>query len=213
MKKLSVLFLLVGLVSCSSNDDSTPITPIIPAPTNEASVFLRGKIENASKVYEYFENSSTSVYLDQYTGYSGTGSNKSFTYGCGLTTSPDMTSNALSVYFENMYVGDEASETTNFSTAFATLPTNFNTQTDSDNDLKGIEVSIWDENGDYFTSLKGSQTGSTISFTSKQEFTGTDGEKYFIIKGTFNCKVYKDLDPAISKTITNGSFKLKITEF
>lgn len=121
---------------------------------------------------------------------------------------------SLDVTMHNMYQSTSyADETTNFNTTFDSKPTNFISYDDDSNWIKGVSVTHIDANGDIFSTLSGSQSGSSISYTSMTTATNDFGFQTKTVTGTVNCTLYKDSDPSETITLTNGSFKLTFQEF
>ena len=211
MKKLVLSILSLAIFSFSSDDDTT--APITPTPVNNSLAYFNSKINNTSIVFEQDNTlNPTSVYVPS-AGYSSNGGNYYFYYGSAMErNSSELTS--LDLTFNNMYNSATlAEETTNFYTNFDTKPTNFLTATQEANLEKGVSLVYTDSNGDTFSSLQGSQTGSTISYSSTTQGTGISGGKTVTIVGTVNCKLYNTNDVTDVKTLTNGSFKLIFHEF
>lgn len=212
MKKLALAILSLTFFSCSSSDDDAA-TPITPAPVNNSLAYFYSKIDNVSLTFDQENNTNpTSVYVPS-VGYSNNGGNYYFYYGSGMErNSSDVTN--LDLTFNNMYNSATlAEETTNFYTSFDTKPTNFLTATQEANLVKGISLAYTDSAGEMYSTLGGSQTGSTIAYTSTTQGTGISGDKTVTIVGTVNCKFYNLNDVTDVKILTNGSFKLTFHEF
>jgi len=75
------------------------------------------------------------------------------------------------------------------------------------NNSKEVMIQWQDENG-FFTSLGGSQDGSTFTITNTEE--GLLGERYLNIEGTVNCTLYKEGNPEESIELVDGQFKLTV---
>jgi len=216
MKKLFLALVSTALFSCSSDDSSTTPTPVTPTPSNSIT-FFNSKIDNTSFVFNEDTSLNPTHYHDLYVGYTnGNGFDKVYTYGCSMVENNTNLIPALELSFDNMYAtADYAEETANFYSNFQTnTPTNFITSTQESNLIKGISVNYTPAVGSYFSTKYGSQTGSTITYTSITTGTNsTTGEKIVTITGTLNCKLYDSNDVTNVKTLTNGSFKLIFNEF
>ena len=213
MKKLALAILSLTFFSCSSSDDDAA-TPITPAPVNNSVAYFYSKINNVSLTFDQDNTMNPTSYNSASLGFRGIGSDKYFYYGSMMEryNSSDVTS--LDLTFHNMYHSTSYSdETTNFYSNFNIKPTNFLTEAQESNLEKGISVFYTDASGETYSSLYGSQTGSTIAYTSSTQGTNTFGLQTLTIVGTVNCKLYNTNDVTDVKTLTNGSYKLTFQEF
>lgn len=204
MKKILFFLSLAMLASCSSDESSSSTV-----------AFFRANLNGQSVNYSQNSSSSPDYYNQPSVGFNGDGSNKSFYYGSSMDLYGTMESYpSLDVTMHNMYQSTSyADETTNFNTTFDSKPTNFISYDDDSNWIKGVSVTHIDANGDIFSTLSGSQSGSSISYTSMTTATNDFGFQTKTVTGTVNCTLYKDSDPSETITLTNGSFKLTFQEF
>ncbi len=210
MKKLSILVLGLLMFSCSSDDSNDT-----QEDSSSAVAFFKANLTNLSVNYIQDNSNSPSHVNQQSIGYSATGSNKSFYYSSnmqplGLNDYP-----SLDITLHHMYEStDENAETTNFNTIFSNKPTNFITSSQDFNWTKGVSVTYTDNNDDTYSTLSGSQTGSTITYTSTVAGTNSlTGLQTQTVTGTVACKLYKDNDPSVIINLTAGSFKLVFQEY
>lgn len=203
MKKILLFLSIAMFVSCSNDESGSTIA------------FFRADL--GSQSVNYSQNSSTSpaYYNLVSVGFSGDGSNKSFYYGSSMNLYGTIEIYpSLDVTMHNMYQSTSyADETANFNTTFESKPDNFISYDDDSNWVKGVSVSYMDANGELYTSLGGTQSGSSIVYNSMTTGTNDFGFQTKTITGTVNCTLYKDSDPSESITLTNGSFKLTFQEF
>jgi len=209
MKKLLLVGLVAFTMSCSNENSKSEYHS---APV--AVAFFKGTLDGQAVDFRQ-DGSLTPAYFFNFA--------HSFDqlyvidYGCYLYPSQSQTGHPeLGMYFDNMYNNPETTnEPSVFYTTFGNpLPTNFLTSVQEDAHVKGIEVTYTDENGKSYSSLYGSQTGSTMTVTSSVSGIekGTSHKIQTII-GAVNCKVYNDQDPTDFKTITNGEYKLVYRQY
>lgn len=212
MKKLFLLALPFILFSCSSDDsDPSPIIPI-PQDTNAYS-YVRGSMDGAAFDYTFKLNDFTSqTAYTAITSISGGATITSgwFSYG-GMFSPIGNFDKFIYVSFDNMYNGNDEDETENFHETMTTLPTNYIDFAQDDAGVKGVDIGYTISDGLTYTSMGGSQTGSTFTVTGATE--GADGP-YPIktVTGTFSCKLYNQDDAADVINVTNGTFKIVMTD-
>lgn len=213
MKKLFLLLLPALLFSCSSNDsDDDLITPLNLEETTDAVAYIKGEMNGTAFDY-YYTHSLVPQYLYGYiNGYSGTGSERSFYYGAELSPTGNFDKRVM-IAFNHMFAGSETDESAAFYDTFATIPTNYISAEQDDLHVKGVSVEyqIGDE---YYTTMHGSQAGSTFTVTSSTQGIEPGGTlKIKTIIGTYSCKLYNNIDPSDIITITNGKYKVVLREF
>lgn len=210
MKKLVVLISSLAIFSCSSDDNE--VTPT-PTPVNNSITYFYSKIDNASLTFEEDNTANPTSINAPSIGYTNNGGDNYFYYGCAMErNSSDLTN--LDFTFNNMYHSPNfTDETTNFYTNFTTKPTNFLTNAQEIALTKGISLTYTDSSGNTYSTLDGSQTGSSVSYSSTTNGTGISGDKTVTIVGTVNCKLYNQSDVSDVKILTNGSFKLIFHEY
>jgi hypothetical protein len=209
MKKLILFAFAAVLFSCSSDDSSN---------NNSTSgvAYIRGKMDNVSFDYT-FNNTASDTYLyNATTGFSGLGFDRWYYYGGSLSkfTPPTFTP-AFYISWNNMYFGesgDEAGESAAFYNTVGDLPSNFLTAAQDDAHTPGIDISFEAEDGSYYSSKDGSQTGSALSVTNYTEGM-SNGTKTMTVVGTFSCKLYNTEDTTDIIVVTNGTFKMILSEF
>ena len=110
-----------------------------------------------------------------------------------------------------MYTGGDEDETENFLESMTTLPTNYINFAQDDEYVKGVDIAYTISEGLTYSSMGGSQAGSTFTITSATE--GMDGPyETKIVTGTFSCKLYNQMNAADVINITNGTFKVVMTD-
>ena len=211
MKKLLFLALPFLFAACSSDDDNA----YVPPTTNpgDAYAYARGDMDGTSFNYTYNLNDiSGQTAYGPFTSISGGGSITSGTFSYGGMFSPigDF-DKFIYVAFDNMYTGGDEDETENFLETMTTLPTNYINSAQGDAYVKGVSVAYTISEGNTYSSLGGSQTGSTFVITDTSE--GMDGPyETKTVTGTFSCKLYKQNDATDVINVTNGTFKIVMTD-
>ena len=211
MKKLWLLALPMLLLSCSS-DESTPYYPTLNNPSGEPYAYMRGNKDGAAFDYTFhLNNASSPIMYGPIVSVSSLDFDRWFSYG-GQFAPEFMADENMYVSFENVYMGSYEEESNEFYDAFETIPTNFLTYAqNNDQHLKGVSVGYKQEEGMYYYSDGGSQAGSTFTITSSSQ--GEEmGVKTKTIVGTFSCKLYNQDDATDVINISNGSFKVVVTE-
>jgi hypothetical protein len=210
MKKIILIAFAAVLFSCSSDDSSND-------DNNTSGVaFVKGKMDNVAFDYT-FNNTANDTYLyNALSGFSGLGFDRWYYYGGSLTKfTPPTFAPAFYISWNNMFFGqngDEAGESAAFFTTVGTLPSNFLTVAQDDAHNPGLDIAFEKEDGTYYSSKDGSQTGSALSVTNYTQNT-TNGVKTMTVVGTFSCKLYNTDDPTDVIVVTDGSFKLILSEF
>jgi hypothetical protein len=210
MKKLLLLALPILMFSCSSDDDNTYYPPVTPA--GDAYAYMRGDMDGTPFNYTYNLNdiSGQSTY-GPFTGISGGSiTSGSFSYG-GMFSPIGNFDKFIYVAFDNMYTGGDEDETENFYETMTTLPSNY-INFDQDNAyVKGVDVAYTISDGLTYSSMGGSQTGSTFTVTSATQ--GMEGPyKVKTVAGTFSCKLYNQSDATDVINVTNGTYKIVMTD-
>lgn len=210
MKKLFLATLALVLFSCSK--DAATTEPV----TAEALYYFKAKLNGTTFDYTQNNTLTPSHAAIPSSGYSGNGFNHSHYYACMMMPYPTPSSYypRLELSFDHMYMSDsqDTGETEAFYGLFNPVPTNFITETEDNNYVKGISCSYVTADGTYYTTKKGVQTGSSMTVTSSVSGT-SNGYKTKTIKGTITCKLYNEMDPSDVITLTNGSYKLYFGEY
>lgn len=210
MKKLFLAALAFVAFSCSK--DAATTTPV----ASEALYYFKAKLNGTS--FDYTQNNTlmpTHAAVVS-SGYVGNGFDHSHYYSCMMMPypTPDNYYPRLEISFDHMYMSDsqDTGETEAFYGLFDPVPTNFITDTQDNNFIKGISCGYIKSDGTYYTTKKGDQTGSSMTVTSS--VSGTNGAyKTKTIKGTITCKLYNEMDPSDVITLTNGTYKLYFQEY
>jgi hypothetical protein len=209
MKKLILFAFAALLFSCSSDSDSS-------GGSTSGVAYIRGKMDNVTFNYT-FNNTANDTYLyNAMSGFSGLGFDRWYYYGGNLTTfNPPNFAPVFYISWNNMYFGangDEAGETAAFYDTVTDLPSNFLTQAQDDAHNPGLDIAYEAADGTFYTSKDGSQTGSTLSVNSYTEGM-SNGFKTMTVVGTFSCKLYNSDDNTDVIVVTDGTFKLILSEF
>lgn len=213
MKKLFLLALPFILLSCSS-DDSGDSAPIIPTPQDTTPYsYARGNMDGVAFDYTFKLNDITgqTTYAPITSIHGGgTITSGSFSYG-GMFSPIGNFDKFIYVSFDNMYNGSDEDESENFIETMGTLPTNYISFAQDDVFVKGVSVGYTISEGLTYTSMGGSQTGSTFTVTDTAE--GMDGPyPTKTVTGTFSCKLYNQSNAADVINVTNGTFKIVMTD-
>lgn len=213
MKKIILAALTMVLFSCSSDSSSTPA----PIPTTDVAYF-RANLNGAPLNYTQNSSLAPAYYNSGGTGFSGNGFDRSHYYAADMVPAGSSDYPQIGITYHNMYVtNDSSTESAAFYGLFSPAPTNFITDIQEDNWEKGVEVGYYKADGTYYSTLKGSQSGSTITVTSKKETIthGLGGDVRFVkLTGTVNCKLYDYYNPSADPIVlTNGKFKLQFQEY
>ncbi len=218
MKKLFLFSVLALTFSCSSDDSTTTTPPINNPGDNEptAIAYARGKMDNVTFDYTY-NNSASDMYLhNSINGYSAMDLDRWYYYGgTFMKLTPPTFAPELSIAWDNIYFGQGGSidgETEAFYTTVGQLPTNFLTATDQNNHIPGISVQFRDEQDVYYNTIYGSQAGSSVAILGSSE-SAAGGLKRKTVWGTISCKLYNSDDSGDMIQLTEGTFKMILTEF
>lgn len=205
MKKLLLLVLPFMILSCSSDSSSSS--------DNSAMAYVRGNKDGTAFNYTA-TTTSTDYGYNYYSGYSALDSFRWYSYGGMVYTSTFTPS--FNIYWSNMVATDNpATETATFYNEFATVPTNYLTNQQMNDDyLKGVSIQYESATGDYYESIYGSQVGSTFTVSDKVEaIDPATGLQTITITGTFSCKLYNSDDTSDVINITNGTYKIVNYEY
>jgi hypothetical protein len=211
MKKNLLLAISIALFSCSKSDN--PVTP----PVTNAIAYFKASLNGQLLDYTVTDNLTSAYSFSYYNGFqSGPGYfDKSYHFGCIMQ--PSNTTNfypQISLTFSNMYnTNSGVSQSDAFYGLFTTIPTNFITSAQEDNLIKGIDVSYTSPSDVTYSTLNGSQTGSTMTVTSSATGLEAGGSlKIITIIGTVTCKLYNIDNPTDVILLTNGTYKLIFRE-
>ncbi len=211
MKKL-LLFAFAALAfSCSSDDDSSN-----DGGGGSDVAYIRGKMNNVAFDYT-FNNVVDDEYLyNAGSGFSGNGFDRWYYYGGNIAAfNPPSFAPVFYISWNNMYFGqngDEAGETAAFYDTVSDLPSNYLTNAQDDNHLPGLDISYESADGTYYSTRDGVQTGSTLTIDGSSEEI-QNGQQLKTVWGKFTCKLYNQDDPTDMIQVTEGKFKLILTDF
>lgn len=216
IKKIVFLFIAsLTLLSCSNDSNDNVIYPT-PVTTNDVA-FFKAKLDTENFYYVQSDVLNPTHYHSFGNGFNGNGSDKSYYYsGYMIPNNGFLFYPSIDLTFHNMFVSTSDTEETNaFYGLFDNLPSNFISYDDDNiNWSEGVSLTYVDENENYYSTLGGSQNGSSITFSSKTEgYDGNSNLQTVTLTGNVNCKLYREDDPNIIKTITQGSFKLIFREY
>lgn len=211
MKKIVLLAISIALFSCSKSDN--PVTP----PVTNAIAYFKASINGQLLDYTVTDYLTSAYSFGYYNGFqSGPGYfDKSYHFGCILQPSAATDFYPqISLTFSNMFnTNSGVSQTDAFFGLFTTIPTNFITSDQLNNLNKGIDVSYTNAADVTYSTLNGSQTGSTMTVTSSNQGIEAGGNlKTKTIIGTVSCKLYNEDNPTDILVVTNGSYKLIFRE-
>lgn len=218
MKKFIVLALVAFTFSCSSDDSASttpPITdPIDTEPTGIA--YVRGKMNNVTFDYSYNNSANDTFLHNSITGYSALDLDRWYYYGGSFTRfAPPIFKPEMSIAWDHVYfdqTGNSDTETQAFYTTVSNLPTNFLTEEQYENHVAGISVQFVNEQEQLYNTIYGNQSGSTVAVLGSSE-SMAGGLKRKTVWGTFTCKMYNEDDATDVIEITNGTFKMILTEY
>jgi hypothetical protein len=205
MKKLLLVLITVTAISCTVTEDSSSHQGIYVSP------YIIG--ENNGVPFA-FKIDDTGNYFSQASQFYINGPNPDapycFYYGMEMQSRDVAPGNSVGpsyvVSFKNMQSCYVENEPNHFYQAFDHTPTNFITDEQFSNIIKGAEVGYWSPNK-YYSTLYGSQAGSAMTITRTTRSVMPGGSlKTVIVSGTFHCKLYDGNNPSDVMTITNGKF-------
>jgi hypothetical protein len=214
MKKVILLLLTISLLSCSKDGNSDSSSE---DQTNAIAYF---KASLNGQQLDYVQDSSTSPshFYSYSSGFLGLGFSKAYYYGCDLQPYTQGSFNRypqIGLTYNSLYTTEDSStENGAFYGLFNSLPTNFITSQQDSDRVKGISVSYASPNNVRYSTMNGSQSGSTINITSS--LSGNEKDTNFKIQtlvGTVTCKLYNENDASDVISLTNGKFKLVLREF
>jgi hypothetical protein len=211
MRKLFFLFLSIFIMGCSKDDSSNNVPA---SETSNATAFFIATVGNETLKYIQ-DNSNKPAFVNGLSiGYKGLDFDKSFYYGSTMGPNTITEHAQLEITMLNMYKSTSTDdETTNFNKTFTSKPTNFITSSQYESLTKGISVMYTNAAGVVYSTLKGDQTTSLISYTSAVSGIGQNNMQQQLITGALNCKLYNENDPTDVLTLTNGTFKLYFREY
>lgn len=209
MKKYLLLIFSIALFSCSNSNN--------PEDTSNSGDIAYFRASINGKSIDFTENNTINSVYSQNFVYSGcflNGQDCVIDYGAFLLlNSAGSFTPSIGLSFDNLYnQTSQANESSTFYDLFNTIPGNFITSVQEANDIKGVDVQYTSVDDKTYSTLGGSQIGSTISILSSTK--GLDGESLKIqtIVGNINCKLYNGDNPLDILTLTNGKFKLIFRE-
>jgi len=216
MQKTFKLLLLLCAVACMMSackkDDEAPI--------QDRDEFFIATIDGAEKNITYAQNAYNISYVGKHAESRDTlGAIVSYTRGPGsrlLQDVPkeqflgglDVESNEQpTIYFgQNEFTEREWSleQLTSFNSIFETGSYPYLDTDTLTAEVPGIEIVWQDENEQEWSTLSGSQSGSSFSVSKVDEFTTSDGDAQNKVEGTFNCTLYDGNGNSVN--VTNGEF-------
>ena len=217
MKKLILLAFAAFAFSCSSDDGGSSNNGGNNGGNNDAGVaYIKGKMNTVAFDYTFNNTANDTFLYNAMTGFSGEGFDRWYYYGGTLMSfTPPNFAPSFAIGWNNMYFGaggDEEGEAAAFYETVGDLPSNFLNDAQDDAHQPGLEITYQSANGSYYTSKSGAQTGSTLAVSDyTQGMSG--GAKIMTVVGTFSCKLYNEDDLTDVIEVTNGKFKLILTEF
>lgn len=217
MKKLVLMAFAAFAFSCSSDDGGSSNNGGGGGGNNDTSVaYIKGKMDSVAFDYTFNNTANDTFLYNALAGFSGEGFDRWYYYGGSVMKfDPPQFAPEFSIGWNNMYFGqggDEAGEAAAFYETVGDLPSNFLTPAQDDAHTPGLDVTFKAQDGTFYTSKGGAQNGSTLSVTDYTQ--GMSGaNKTMTIKGTFSCKLYNDEDPSDVIQVTEGKFKLILSEF
>jgi hypothetical protein len=198
-------------MGCSKDDSSNNVPA---SETANATAFFIATVGNETLKYIQDNSNKPNFVNGLSIGYKGLDSEKSFYYGSTMGPNTIAEHASLDITMHNMYKSTSTDdETTNFNKTFTLKPTNFITSSENESLTKGISVTYTNAIGVVYTTLKGSQTTSLISYTSAVSGIGQNNLQQQLIIGAVNCKLYNENNPSDVLTLTNGTFKLYFREY
>lgn len=214
MKKLFLCAFAALLFSCSSDDSSSNNG----GNNNDNGVaYIKGKMDNVAFDYTFNNTANDTFLYNAATGFSGEGFDRWYYYGGSMMTfTPPVFTPSFTIAWNNMYFGidgDEEGEAAAFYDTVGDLPSNFLNYDQDDAHNPGLEITYEAQDGTFYSSKGGSQTGSTLSVSNYTQGTTGNGAKTMTVKGTFSCKLYNDENPNDVIEVTNGKFKMILSEF
>ncbi|HEY0047258.1 MAG TPA: hypothetical protein VGB44_11155 [Flavobacterium sp.] len=214
MKKLILCAFAAVLFSCSSDENSNDNDN---APESGAA-YMKGKMDNTTFDYTVNNNSSDTFAYSAASGYGALDLERWYYYAGVITNfNPPTLAPQMIIGWDNMFYGpngNEAEETAAFYDTVATLPTNFLTAAQDDAHMQGLTIDFKAADGTHYSTMNGSQTGSSITVDgSTQGSTAVGAQKTKTVWGTFTCKLYNDDDPTDVIVVTDGKFKIILSEY
>lgn len=214
MKKIFLLALPFVLFSCSSDSDDV----VVPSGSDNSNAltYIRGIANGQAIDYSYILNSPSSPSAYGYgNGYSSDGFTKWFYYGGEFAPASSLDGTPrIDLGWNNMVVGTETEESAAFAPAFTTVPVTYLTSAQNDNHEKGVDIEYESETGATYSTMAGSQAGSTFTISSSVAGIEDGGTLHTqTIIGTYSCKLYNWDNPTDIISITNGTYKVILREF
>ena len=211
MKKLLLFALPLLMLGCRSDDSK------LKGDGDTSGVaYIRGKMNGTSFDYTFNNTADDTFLYNAGSGFAGEGFDRWYYYGGDLSSfTPPEFNPAFYISWNNVFFGeggDESGETAAFYNSVQALPSNFLTSEQDNAHMPGVDIDYVNASGVSYSSKDGSQAGSTISIAGSSVAT-VNGLQTKTVWGTFNCKLYNYLDTTDVITVTNGSFKLILSEY
>lgn len=209
MKKCLLAVSLIVLFSCSKGDEGDASS------TGEVAYF---KMYLDGKSVDFTQSDYISPdYVQEFvhSGCFSSGQDCVIDYGAILMPYPGSSmAPSIGVSFDNLYnQPSQVDEPATFYSLFTVVPTNFITEIQETNNVKGIDVQYTTIDNKTYSTLSGSQSGSTVEVLSSKQGIDNGGVlKVQTIIAKINCKLYNDANPSDVITLTNGQFKLIFRE-
>ncbi len=211
--KLSFFLFAIILLSNACKDDET---------TNPESRddFFIADFDGAEKNLTFSTNSYNITFVAQNAEtFDSTGTLVSFTKGPGAKLSQDTllatflggldfkTNESVTMFFgQNVFTEREwtLDSLNNFNAIFQTGTYPYMDGDTANAAIPGIEIRWTDEDLKTWSTLNGTQSGSSFNLSKTEPFTTSDGDFQNKVDGTFNCKLYDTAGNSIN--LTNGTF-------
>jgi hypothetical protein len=210
MKKIIYLFgLLVLASSCNKDDDNSTETPDPPV-TTSSNPYFSGSLNGSSWSYTFptsqngmgysagwnYENDQLS--LDYFSSYEELG--------------PDFepVNGIMSAGYSGFEYQLSTYDAAAFQSSMAAAPQTYYVDNGSN---AGFEISFMENDGTFWSTRFGSQSGSSLMITTNEEAPSYMNQAARRFKGAATCKLYNSENPSEFKTITNASFHFLLYEY
>ena len=214
IQSIAFLLIFISLASCSNNDVQDVVDQINE---DEYLWYFSGKLNGESFIYGQKANETTVTYELSYSNtlpstclYS---SDNGFTYNTGIYPSFDDTLPTMDIEFIRMHVCSDGEQNEVFNEAFNEGAYSFaeNNQDIQANARKiGIYYSSSANASSSYNTYQGNQAESTFKITSSLPYVDYYLSRELI--GEFSATLYNENDPSDSIVITDGRFKIIVTE-
>lgn len=212
MKFFSFLILSLALFSCSKNEESTDLMPILNQ-TVEPDYYVTGKFGSNGGDFEfkYFENQNT-IYAqnNSYVTNSGNDTSNNW-YESTLRNSLTDNNNSIQFIFKDHFI-TSLGPSYDFEDLFTTSNLTYLPYADQTNwDIGGFRINYYDENGALYSTIYGDNSDFDYNIQSITHLED-NGRKYALVKGLLSCKIYKSSNHSEFKNIYAVRFKLRFNK-